>query len=448
MRADATATSTSWWALTCGLLDRFAASGTPAPNGRADARCDSWVDVTVAAEDVLRGIEPHTPWPPAGLATALQSLVGAAVVPADAAHAVAWVLDERYSRTFPDDWAAAATSGTWELAPEEPYPVLDSPWSLFHPHLSRAASLTDPGRDELPHVRRFRPTARQRDKVARVEVHRVHTLLRDVLAPLERVATAHPNVGWDEMEWPSDGVLWPVQVRDASGQDARIRAAVRDALAAGCRLIVLPELSATGRTASEVQAVLDDHLDRHEDAAIVIAGSRHVTDPAAGRRNRAETVLAGTALRLTHDKLVPFRIGADMEALDNALPTLHLYQDGPFRFAVAICKDLLDADVHALLGALGVNLLATPAMSSKTGNFPHAAGGLLNAAQTFTIVANGPLAAVDGSPLPACSITGRPTSEHEAVRAWPLTASAPLCPVRVVHPPGSEPVAASRVRGR
>ena len=64
-----------------------------------------------------------------------------------------------------------------------------------------------------------------------------------------------------------------------------------------------------------------------------------------------------------------------MEGLDGP-GTLHLYQDGPFRLAGAICKDLLDGDVEALLERLGVNVLLVPAMSSKTSNFPLAAGRL------------------------------------------------------------------------
>ncbi len=56
--------------------------------------------------DLLDAREAHEPWPWPGLADALEALVAGDVEPGDAAHAVAWAIDERFARTFPDDWIA------------------------------------------------------------------------------------------------------------------------------------------------------------------------------------------------------------------------------------------------------------------------------------------------------------------------------------------------------
>jgi hypothetical protein len=138
---------------------------------------------------------------------------------------------------------------------------------------------------------------------------------------------------------------------------------------------------------------------------------------------------------LADGDLVPFRVGEAIEDLDGDR-VVHLYQDGPFRLAAAVCEDLLDADVEVVLERMAVNLLLVPAMSSKTSNFPLAVARLLHTAQTVTVVANCPLVE-DGLALAHCSLTGRPTADADPVASWPLGghhARPPAGSVWVAHP--------------
>jgi len=57
-------------------------------------------------------------------------------------------------------------------------------------------------------------------------------------------------------------------------------------------------------------------------------------------------------------------------------------------------------------------------MSTKTSNFPLAAGRLLHTAQTLTVVANGPLTDDRGASIAHCSMTARPTAGLSLV-SWP-----------------------------
>ena len=432
----------SWWALACRFLDRFAAGGAGHPNLAADDRFDAWMLRAHRVSGLLDTREAHEPWPWPGLADALEALVAGDAEPGDTAHAVAWAIDERFARTFPDDWIAGAPADGFDLADGDLYPVLETPWSIFQPFLSRPASMSDPRPDELPHARRFRAGELRTEKVAHVRIHPVTALLRDVLSTLTSVATAHPNLALDEIQWPTGARIWPVTVRDEARQLATVTDLVGAALDGGSRLIVLPELSATAATIAAVRALLDARYDEDEDPALVLVGSRHL-EVDGHRRNRAVTLIAASATQLHHDKLVPFRRGTAIEGLDGP-GTLHLYQDGPFRLAGAICKDLLDGDVETLLERLGVNVLLVPAMSTKTSNFPLAAGRLLHTAQTLTVVANGPLTDDRGAPIAHCSMMARPTTGLSLV-SWPPGgphAAPPVSPVWVSHPLDAGPPSA------
>jgi hypothetical protein len=133
---------------------------------------------------------------------------------------------------------------------------------------------------------------------------------------------------------------------------------------------------------------------------------------------------------------IPYRNGDAIEDLHGD-GTLHLYQDGQFRLAAAVCKDLLDSDIEQVLERLGVNVLLVPAMSIKTPNFPLAVARLLHTAQTLTVVANCPLVDDDGRSLPHCSLTARPTAKGLPVLFWPAGgahAPRPQAPLWVEHP--------------
>ena len=340
----------SWWALACRFLDRFAAGGAGHPNLRADDRFDAWMLRVHRVSDLLDAREAHEPWPWPGLADALEALVAGDAEPGDAAHAVAWAIDERFARTFPDDWIAGAAADGFDLADGDLYPVLETPWSIFQPFLSRPASMSDPRPDELPHARRFRAGELRTEKVAHVRIHPVTALLRDVLATLTSVATcpSQPRPSTSSSGLPARG-SGPSRCATRPGSSPPSPDLVGEALDGGSRLIVLPELSATAATIAAVRALLDARYDEDEDPALVLVGSRHV-EADGHRRNRAVTLITASATQLHHDKLVPFRRGAAIEGLDGP-GTLHLYQDGPFRLAGAICKDLLDSDVEAALGA-------------------------------------------------------------------------------------------------
>jgi len=425
----------SWWSLACAFLERFAASDSSSPLAHLDARYDAWMDMAGRVGDLLAERDEHEPAPWPGLSQALEQLVASAAEPVDAAHAVASILDDRFAQTFPDDWTAAGDAAQFDLADGDLYPVLETPWRIFHPYLSRPASMTDPRRNELAHVRRFDASLLHPDKVTGVRVHRLTGLLRDVLTSLSSIATAHPNIDRDEIRWPDGRQLWPVTIRDPVRQVEVVTQLVSAALAGGSRLIVLPELSATGDTIAAVRALIDAHYDE-EEPAIVLAGTRHLDLGDGQRRNRATTLIAGVPVELQHDKLIPYRNGDAIEDLHGD-GTLHLYQDGQFRLAAAVCKDLLDSDIEQVLERLGVNVLLVPAMSIKTPNFPLAVARLLHTAQTLTVVANCPLVDDDGRSLPHCSLTARPTAKGLPVLFWPAGgahAPRPQAPLWVEHP--------------
>jgi predicted amidohydrolase len=386
--------STSWWSLTCELLDRFVAGpAATAPNARASDRYDAWTAVGHIAHAIL----PDR------------------AAPEPAASGI-----------------AAAPGGRHVLTAGDAFPVLETPWTIFKPYISRPASLTQPARDELPHLRRFRPTGEQLAKVAHVEVHNVEPFLRVVLAPLGTIATGHPNLGWDELTWPAGTSLWPVRPSDPDRQTALLGAIAGDAFASGCRLLVLPELSATEDALDAMQEQLDRLFDDHGEAALVVAGSRHETIDSV-RRNRARVLLAGAPVDICHDKLTKVRVGGGIEDLGDPAPPLRLYQDGPFRLAVAICKDMLDNNVVELFAALGVTILLVPAMSDKTEGFPATAAQLARVSQTLSAFANGPLLRSDGQEAPADSIVVRAAQRHPE-SSWPAGSDPlPDGPVWVEH---------------
>jgi hypothetical protein len=312
----------------------------------------------------------------------------------DRAHAIAWGIDEAAFPTFSRAWRDGLTlvDGCYQLRRGDAYPLgyLDSADVAGAELATLPHAATDAAKHELPHVRFFaKPESKWAERV--VLDFRLWDRLETLLSNLSEVATIHPNE--DIAEWlvPESSGIFPVTLCSPVEQVERYRrllSRVRDT-DFKANLVVAPELAATDETIAAIQVDLD--RDEHHDAMIV-AGSQHLVEQ--GRPvNRAFALLPDRA-PIVHDKLVPmrrrmFRQPERMEGITSD-STLRIYQAGRFRFALLICKDILDAHMVRLLIRMNVNVIAVPAMSPKTRRFRSVAEQLVDEAQAVVVVANGP----------------------------------------------------------
>jgi hypothetical protein len=191
----------------------------------------------------------------------------------------------------------------------------------------------------------------------------------------------------------------------------------RDALATGATVIVLSELHVDANALREIAALTA----AHDEPCLLIAGSRH--DDAGGRKlNIATGLFAGVDEPLVHTKLSraisPSAPGGPVfELIDQPDPLRpRVWQAGPLRVAVLICKDVLDFPLPQHLAHLGVNVLLGPAMSGRTDAFRSHADWLMSDAQCVAVIVNGPLAWGGRAPGPSSLLTrplaGDPRSDH------------------------------------
>lgn len=314
----------------------------------------------------------------------------------EAVHAAAWALSYANSLSFAASWRDGIASDEVLLGDGDLFPCCDAPWPWIadgrRKPLSRPASVTNSPDDQLPHVRRFSsPVIDGRE----VQVCVDFSLEGQLLAVLEAVTLAagvHPNDSISEFDMPGHPSCYPIEPADPQEQAALVHAGLTRALEAGAGVIVLPELSVGSELLEEIAARLDD-LD---DDCLVVAGSRHHVSDGA-RVNDATGLLPDQASRLLHRKAVRFtsELGGSpgtREGIDRTSPIrLRLYQAGPYRLAMPICKDFLDASFAGALVHTGTNVVLVPSMSPKSDGFVPRALQLLGDAQALTIMVCGPL---------------------------------------------------------
>ncbi len=317
---------------------------------------------------------------------------------------MAWGLSTSVDATFAPSWRDEVGDRR-RLSVNEPYPVADPPWEPVDGHrlASRPASLTNP-RYELP-------TVRVHDGAFDVDVDfRFERSLEAIVTQLSDVTALHPNEGLeDEFEIPAGGgQVFPVQPSDPKRQAARIKELLDCAAHNDARFAVLPELCVS----AEILEAIGERVHPMRSPFLLVAGSHHVVLDDA-RCNEAVAFVAGSRRRMTQLKNAPFtdELGSgrpSREGIDERDPLqINVYCADRFRFGIAVCRDLLDGRVRNAYDRMGVNVLAVPAMSAKTGPFLDAVAARVASAQSLTFVVNGPLHGLFDEAEPSIVI-GRP----------------------------------------
>ena len=407
--------ASTFWHLTAGLLEIWRA-GNPSscPERAADETYESWAsDVAEVVElfgevrdaDEVRDEDRH----------ALGRLLSApARSEPDTVHAVAWGISVALNETFAPAWRDDLGAAPHQLSVGEPYPVADPSWTPTGGRqlTSRPDSMTSPAVGELPFVR-------VHDGSFEVSVdHRLAPHLEIIASQLPSAVAGHPNQCWDEYAFntSSKSLIFPIQPRDPDSQQERIEQIIELAAERSSALVVLPELCLT----PEISAAVADLVYDLPDPQLVVAGSFHA-DAGEGPVNVAVGLMAGTRRQLQHSKNVPFTDEVGMrrpskEGIRSQEPLrLTIYPADRFRFALAICRELLDENVRRIYDRMAVNVLAVPALSAKTTGFRDAVAARVAQSQAVTIVVNGPLEDQAGQPLRPAVVLGQPIVGHSVL---------------------------------
>jgi hypothetical protein len=332
----------------------------------------------------------------------------------DELHGCLFGLDHANADAFVDDWRSAADEVLLAAGDEVPVPDMLWPTLDLKALVPRPSSVVQPDDGDLPHVRRFRPLLIGGRPLEVVVDFEWEAELQEVLLPAFTAAAAHPYAELSDFFGVSGNANFPIRPRRSTPAFDY----ARDALVTGARVIVLPELHVDARALSHIAALMAEH----DKPCLMVAGSRH--DDTGGRKlNIATGLFAGVDEPLIHTKLSraisPYAPGGPVfELIDQPDPLrLRIWQAGPLRVAVLICKDVLDFPLPQHLAHLGVNVLLGPAMSGRTDPFRAHADWLITDAQCVSVIVNGPLAWGGQSPGPSSLLT-RPVkndarSEHQ-----------------------------------
>lgn len=327
----------------------------------------------------------------------------------DALHGCLFGLDHANADVFVDTWRAAADDEVL-LSAGEHLPVPDMLWPTLDRTalVSRPSSVVQPEDGDLPHVRRFRPLALAGRLLEVVVDFGWEAELQEVLLPAFTAAAGHPYADLSDFQGVSGKTNFPIHPR----QPTPAVNCAGDALATGARIIVLPELHVDAKALRRIAEMMA----AHDEPCLMIAGSRH--EEAGGRKlNIATGLFAGVDEPLVQTKLSraisPHAHGGPVfELIDQPDPLrLRVWQAGPLRVAVLICKDVLNFPLPQHLAHLGVNVLLAPAMSARTDAFRSHADWLMSDAQCVSVIVNGPLTWGGQTPAPSSLMT-RPVANN------------------------------------
>jgi hypothetical protein len=281
------------------------------------------------------------------------------------------------------------------LVPGDVYPVADAPWEPRLGSSSRTPAPRSMGIKDGDH-----PYARVcREEMLPVEFD--FTLwrpLQQIARTLDAIAAVSVNDGPGELGLNEPAaVAFPVAAIEPELQQQRALEQLDRAIEADAKVIVFPELATSRAIADRIQERLGDD----DGQRLVICGSWHEPDAQTGEpANVSVGLVSGLAARMRHRKIAEF---GDLYPRDKMRrhregivrpepPLLRIYVAGQFRFALVICKDMLDPEVASTLAHVGANVLLVPALSRTTQPFISRAMAHIADAQAVSVVANGPRA--------------------------------------------------------
>lgn len=208
---------------------------------------------------------------------------------------------------------------------------------------------------------------------------------------LPRIATLHPygDGGYTFAELGSEGFF---SVRPRAWDPGR----VLELLAAAktrAEIALMPELSMPSADALEAALAADPGAY----PPLVIAGSAHETLADGTRVNESRIYVDGVKVG-RHRKIHPFLAtvpegGSEKvrEAITHTPGEITLLSGERTRLAVAICADLDDKRISALLVEAGANLLLVPSFTDAQGAFNGAICNLASNCQGVAVIANSQL---------------------------------------------------------
>lgn len=260
------------------------------------------------------------------------------------------------------------------------------------------------GPDELPSIRRVR--AGPNGLLPHFDASRADLLT--FLDATESVAAVVLNATEVDFDIPN-GVTFPVTPKDPDRQHRTVVESVREALEAGCQVIVLPELSVPAAALPEIVELT------RRIPCIVMAGSRH--EERDGRRTNISTVVLGAGASIDVEKRFEYAT-ADHSNREAIQPPpggrLHVLVGEGCRVAPLICRDGVGAEVGAALVRWGVNVGLIAAWSPSTSPFESLAETLAVYSRGVTVAANNPLS-FHGVPRTS-AVVGRPSEYLTRVR--------------------------------
>lgn len=285
-----------------------------------------------------------------------------------------------------------------QVAPGEPWPILDSPAPCYPRPTGNPASrgrAADRG-EWLTLVPASTAGLRVRLRWVGAHLPVIRAGTRIAVASLSRDPMA--DFTFDRLA--PDGAPRFYGVRPVAPDfRARVDAALAHARAARATITVLPELALTD---DDHAALLADP--RLAELPLVVLGSRHLARPAASDApgcNLATLVAHGRVLA-EHAKLSDYFLRDDgVHRYEHIEPGdgIEVLVSERLSVAMVVCKDLLRADWQHLLAQLAPRLLLVPAMSAEYGDFISFAERLARDPQAHTVVANaGPVQAIVGRP--------------------------------------------------
>ncbi len=331
-------------------------------------------------------------------------------------RALGWGFDLSTWLQVSSDWIACHRGGIWAPAPGDYLPTVDWTGLPDDDRSTRPCAFPAPV-DDFPHFHRL-PLAASTS--VRFDFRAVPVLEAALSSPT--LCTVHPNATLDDFDIPDSPLVFPVTLADPAGQRLRVVQAVREAMAAGAGLVVVPELAVDTPIVDDLQQLVDDEFDSQ---VVVVAGSVHrqETGSAPGPANVSPTIIAELpAWACTQRKLVPFTDlvsshQPSREGIDPSPREITVLVSERWRLATVICRDRLDSTVVDVLVRNGVNMLAVPTMTDTTTPYVAALGAFVDRSQAAAVVANNPKE-FHGDAVTPRAIFGRPTA-HEPLALWP-----------------------------